>query len=68
MRTFSPLQLLYLVPIASAAGCGADLTLPADGNPARLQAVSGSGRSHRRHSTARSSRSSVDRSGWAIRG
>jgi hypothetical protein len=43
MRTFSPLQLLYLVPIASAAGCGADLILPADGEPARLQAVSGSG-------------------------
>jgi hypothetical protein len=43
MRTFSPLQLLYLVPITAAAGCGADLTLPADGNPAQLQAVSGSG-------------------------
>src|SRR6185312_3640122 len=42
MRTFSPPQLLYLL-LAASLGCGADLTLPADGSPARLQAVSGSG-------------------------
>ena len=44
MRTFSPSQLLCLILTATAAACGAgDLTLPADGTPASLQAVSGSG-------------------------
>ena len=42
MRTFSPSPLRYLL-LAAATACGADLTLPADGSPARLQAVSGSG-------------------------
>jgi hypothetical protein len=41
MRTIFPILLSYLV--LAASGCGADLTLPADSNPARLQAVSGSG-------------------------
>lgn len=44
MRIFSPPQLLCLLLTATAAGCGAgDLTLPADGSPANLKAVSGSG-------------------------
>jgi hypothetical protein len=44
MRIFSPPQLLCLILTATAAGCGAgDLTLPADGSPANLKAVSGSG-------------------------
>jgi hypothetical protein len=40
MRTFSPFLLFSLVLLAS---CGGGLTLPADGSPARLRAVSGSG-------------------------
>jgi hypothetical protein len=43
MRTFSPLQLLSLV-LTAAVGCGGgDLMLPADGSPASLRAMSGSG-------------------------
>jgi hypothetical protein len=44
MRAFPQLQLLSVVLTASVAACGAgDLTLPGDGSPASLQAVSGSG-------------------------
>lgn len=45
MRTFSPPQLLCLIlTTTAAAACGSgDLTLPADGSPASLQAMSGSG-------------------------
>jgi hypothetical protein len=42
MRILSP-RLIYLLLAASTMACGADLTLPADASPARLQAVSGSG-------------------------
>jgi hypothetical protein len=44
MRTFSPPLLLCLILTATALACGAgDLTLPADGSPASLQAMSGNG-------------------------
>jgi hypothetical protein len=44
MRTFSPSQLLSLVLTTTLAACGGgDLTLPADGSPASLRAMSGSG-------------------------
>jgi hypothetical protein len=44
MRTFSPFQLLSLILTTTLAGCGSgDLTLPADGSPATLRAMSGSG-------------------------
>jgi hypothetical protein len=44
MRTFSPYQLLSLIVTATLASCGgSDLILPADGSPASLRAVSGSG-------------------------
>jgi hypothetical protein len=43
MRTSSPLLLLSLI-LTTLAGCaGGDLTLPADGSPASLRAMSGSG-------------------------
>ena len=44
MRTFSPFQLVSLVLTTTLAACGGgELTLPADGSPASLRAVSGSG-------------------------
>jgi hypothetical protein len=44
MRTFSPFQLLSVVLTTTLAACaGGDLTLPADGSPASLRAMSGSG-------------------------
>jgi hypothetical protein len=44
MRTFSPFQLLSLLLTTALAGCGGgDLTLPADGSPASLRAMSGTG-------------------------
>jgi hypothetical protein len=44
MRTSSPFQLLSLIVTTTLAGCGGgDLTLPADGSPATLRAMSGGG-------------------------
>jgi hypothetical protein len=44
MRTFPPFQLLSLVVTTTLAACGGgNLTLPADGSPASLRAMSGSG-------------------------
>jgi hypothetical protein len=43
MRTLSPPQLLCLILTATVGCGGGDLTLPADGSPASLQAMSGSG-------------------------
>ena len=43
MRTSSPFPLLSLILTTLLTGCGSDLTLPADGSPARLRAMSGSG-------------------------
>jgi hypothetical protein len=44
MCTFSPFHLLPLFLLTTLAGCGGgDLTLPADGSPASLRAMSGSG-------------------------
>jgi hypothetical protein len=44
MRPFSPPQLLCLILTTTLTACGgSDLTLPADGSPANLQAMSGTG-------------------------
>ena len=44
MRTSPPIHLLSLALTAALAACGGgDLTLPADGSPASLRAMSGSG-------------------------
>ena len=40
--SFSP-RLFGLLVGAALTGCGSDLTIPADGSPARLEAVSGGG-------------------------
>ena len=40
--SFSP-RLFGLLAGASLTGCGSDLTIPVDGSPARLEAVSGGG-------------------------
>jgi hypothetical protein len=43
MCTSFSLRLLGLLLGAALTGCGSDLTIPVDGSPARLEAVSGSG-------------------------